>query len=65
MRILITGPMGYVGPSVIRQLRSRFPDAELIGFDSGYFAHNLTGTARLPESRLDRLHFGDIRDFPP
>src|SRR6187200_1687792 len=65
MRILITGPMGYVGPSVIRQLRGRFPDARLIGFDSGYFAHNLTGAARLPETLLDTLHFGDIRDFPP
>jgi nucleoside-diphosphate-sugar epimerase len=65
MRILITGPMGYVGPSVVRQLRGRFPDAELIGFDSGYFAHNLTGAARLPEALLDRLHFGDIRNFPP
>lgn len=65
MRILITGPMGYVGPSVIRQLRGRFPDAELIGFDSGYFAHNLTGATRLPEMLLNRLHFGDIRNFPP
>ncbi len=57
--------MGYVGPGVIRRLRARFPDAELIGFDSGYFAHNLTGTLRLPETLLDRLHFGDIRHFPP
>lgn len=65
MRILITGPMGYVGPSVIRQLRGRFSDAELIGFDSGYFAHNLTGAVLLPESLLDRLYFGDIRSFPP
>ena len=65
MRILITGPMGYVGPGVIRRLRERFPNAELIGFDSGYFAHNLTGAMRLPEALLDRLHFGDIRNFPP
>ena len=50
MRILITGPMGYVGPGVIRRLRARFPNAELIGFDSGYFAHNLTGAARLARS---------------
>ena len=50
---------------MIRQLRARCPHAELIGFDSGYFAHNLTGASRLPEASLDRLHFGDIRDFPP
>jgi nucleoside-diphosphate-sugar epimerase len=65
MRILITGPMGYVGPTLTRRLRASFPDAELIGFDNGYFAHNLTGASRLPEILLDRLHFGDIRDFPP
>lgn len=64
MRILITGPMGYVGPVVIRHLRARFPDAELIGFDTAFFAQNLTGTTRLPESLLDRVHFGDIREFP-
>jgi nucleoside-diphosphate-sugar epimerase len=65
VRILITGPMGYVGPGLTRHLRQSFPGAELIGFDSGFFAHNLTGAKRLPESVLDRIHFGDIRDFPP
>jgi nucleoside-diphosphate-sugar epimerase len=64
MRILITGSMGYVGPILTRHLRQRFPDAELIGFDSGFFAHNLTGAQRVPETLLDRMHFGDIRDFP-
>src|SRR5580704_17928672 len=65
MRIIITGPMGYVGPILTRHLRATLPDAELIGFDTGYFAHNLTGSSRLPETLLDRLHFGDIRNFPP
>jgi nucleoside-diphosphate-sugar epimerase len=64
-RVLITGPMGYVGPVVVRHLRNRFPHAELIGYDSGFFAHNLTGAGVLPETLLDRLHFGDIREFPP
>ena len=65
MRILITGSMGYVGPILTRHLRQKFPDAELIGFDTAFFAHNLTGATRLPESLLDRAHFGDIRNFPP
>src|SRR3984893_5073633 len=65
MRILITGSMGYVGPILTRHLRHRFPGAELIGFDSGFFAHNLTGARELPETLLDRMHFGDIRNFPP
>lgn len=64
MRILITGPMGYVGPVVIRHLRARFPESELIGFDTAFFAQNLTGAARLPESLLSKVYFGDIREFP-
>ncbi|GAA3995274.1 SDR family oxidoreductase [Hymenobacter fastidiosus] len=63
-RILITGNMGYVGPGVVRHLRRQFPGAELMGYDMGYFAHCLTGGQRLPESRLDRQLFGDVRHLP-
>ena len=62
MKILITGNMGYVGPCVVRQLRTSHPNATLIGFDTGYFAHCLTNAEVLPESRLDAQYFGDIRD---
>ena len=41
MKILIIGNLGYVGPSVIKQLRSSYPGAELIGFDMGLFNYNL------------------------
>ena len=61
MKILITGNMGYVGPLVVRQLRASFPDATLVGFDTGYFAHCLVGSDFLPECLLDRQHFGDLR----
>jgi nucleoside-diphosphate-sugar epimerase len=64
-RILLTGNMGYVGPGVVQQLRQAFPAAELIGYDLGFFAHCLTGAERLPESRLDRQEFGDVRQVPP
>jgi nucleoside-diphosphate-sugar epimerase len=63
-RILLTGNMGYVGPGVVQQLRQAFPTAELIGYDLGFFAHCLTGAERLPESRLDRQVFGDVRQVP-
>ncbi len=65
MRILIAGNMGYVGPAVVRQLRGKWPQAEIIGLDSGYFAHCLTAAERLPESELDAQMFGDVRDGPP
>lgn len=64
MRILITGNMGYVGPVLVRHLRARFPQSEIIGFDSGFFAHCLTNAASLPETSLDRQLFGDVRNAP-
>lgn len=64
MKILITGNMGYVGPGVVRHLRSAYPDARLIGVDTGFFAHCLTTTDGLPERRLDTQHFLDVRDLP-
>ena len=65
MKILITGNMGYIGPSVVERLRGAYPDATLIGLDMGYFAHCLTGTDIFPENRLDLQYFADIRKIPP
>jgi nucleoside-diphosphate-sugar epimerase len=65
MRILITGNCGYVGSTLVRHLRSAMPTAELIGYDTGLFAHCLTDAAVLPETYLTRQHYGDVRDFPP
>ena len=61
MRILITGNMGYIGPVLNRELRNHFPDAEVWGFDSGYFAHCLTNAildvpAHTKESTVTVLH---------
>lgn len=64
MKIIIVGNLGYIGPSVTDQFRSTFPNAELIGFDIGYFAHSLSNAARLPEVQLNQQVFGDIRMFP-
>jgi nucleoside-diphosphate-sugar epimerase len=64
MKIIIIGNLGYIGPCVTRQFRSSFPRAELIGFDIGYFAHNLSNAPHLPEAQLDQQVFGDIRKFP-
>lgn len=61
MKILITGNMGYIGPSVIDQLYSSYKDAELVGLDSGFFAHCLTGALTLPEVRLHKQIFCDVR----
>jgi nucleoside-diphosphate-sugar epimerase len=65
MKILVTGNLGYVGPAVTRHLRACYPDATLVGFDMGYFAHCLTNARVVPESHLDVQYFGDVRRLPP
>ncbi|WP_140986297.1 NAD-dependent epimerase/dehydratase family protein [Asticcacaulis tiandongensis] len=65
MNILILGNMGYVGPVLVRHLRSVHPKARLHGFDTAYFAHCLTGSPLLPESRLDTQFYGDVRSLSP
>lgn len=64
MKILITGNMGYVGPSVVQYLRESYPGAVLVGFDIGYFGSCVTGAEVLPECRVDVQYFGDMRWFP-
>ena len=61
MTILVTGNMGYVGPLVVRQLRSSYPDAAIVGLDIGYFAHCLATEDILPECRVDLQYFTDVR----
>jgi nucleoside-diphosphate-sugar epimerase len=64
VRILVTGNMGYVGSVVVTELRAARPDDVLIGLDTGYFAHCLTGTPALPERYLDCQYFADVREPP-
>lgn len=64
-RILITGNLGYIGPVVVRHLRSVMPEVTLIGFDSAFFAHCTSERAAVVERLLDMQVFGDIRDLPP
>ena len=64
MKILIVVNLGYIGPSVVNKLRDTYTDGELIGFDIGYFAHCLTNPDFLPEVKVDKQVYGDIRNFP-
>lgn len=43
MKIVITGNMGYIGPSVVQRLRNTRPGCSIYGIDTGFFAHCLTG----------------------
>lgn len=64
MKILITGNMGYVGPPLLQQFRVSRPDAVLVGIDTGYFAHCLTGCVVFPEDLLAVQYFADLRKLP-
>ncbi len=64
MKILVIGNMGYIGPGTVSQLRESYPNAELTGFDIGYFANRLTNTTLLPEVKLNNQVIGDVRKFP-
>jgi nucleoside-diphosphate-sugar epimerase len=64
MKILVTGNLGYVGSELTKTLRKTYPHAQLVGFDSGFFAKQLTNKFYSPEIYLDQQVFGDVRDFP-
>ncbi|MFT8674716.1 MAG: SDR family oxidoreductase [Acetobacter sp.] len=64
MHILVVGNMGYIGPVVVRHMRTRFPDARIVGYDSSLFGQSLTTRGPLPEVFLDAQYFGDVRDLP-
>lgn len=63
-KVLITGNMGYIGPSVVKQLRNSYPHIFIIGYDLGYFAGQLTGIKILPECNVDVQYYADVRSFP-
>jgi nucleoside-diphosphate-sugar epimerase len=61
---LITGPLGYVGPSVVSGLRKMFGEAtDLIGLDVGYFSKQRELEQQTPEEVLNRVIDLDIRDL--
>ncbi|HEX8279379.1 MAG TPA: SDR family oxidoreductase, partial [Segetibacter sp.] len=45
-------------------LRKKYPESEIVGFDSGFFASCVLDRNKFPESQIDKQYFGDVRDFP-
>jgi nucleoside-diphosphate-sugar epimerase len=62
-KILVTGNQGYVGPVLGRHLRRVFPQAQLIGFDTGFFALCATNAQIDPDRVYDAQWHGDVRDL--
>jgi nucleoside-diphosphate-sugar epimerase len=63
MKIFITGNMGYVGSVLTQFLKKKYPNIELVGYDTGFFSHSLTGIDFIPEQGMSVQYFGDIRDI--
>ena len=61
MKILVTGNTGYIGPVLGDKLKQSHDDITLIGYDTGFFAHCLTGVNVSPELNYDVQYYGDIR----
>ena len=53
MKILVTGNMGDIGPSVINQLYASYPDATLVRIDIGYLGNCITSSEMLPKCKVD------------
>ena len=49
---------------VVKHLRNSFPNATLIGFDTGFYANCLSNMAMFPECLVDMQYFADVRNFP-
>ena len=65
MKVFITGNMGYVGSVLTEVLNKYIPDVKLVGYDSGFFGHSLTGAEFIPEQKISMQFLGDIRDIKP
>ena len=61
MKILITGNLGYIGPSFVKEIRSSYPMAEIVGIDLGLFSHCITDANIIPEVNLDKQIYKDVR----
>jgi nucleoside-diphosphate-sugar epimerase len=64
MKILITGNLGYVGSELGKTLRKAYPQATIIGYDSGFFARQITNLLSSPDIYIDQQIYGDVRNFP-
>ena len=61
MRILVTGNTGYIGPVLIKYLRSRYIDHTYIGYDTGFFLRDFINKYDSQDRLYNVQHWGDLR----
>ena len=65
MKLFITGNLGYIGPVLVNTLNRIYSGLDILGFDSGFFAHSLSGAEFNVERGLNVQFYGDVRDIQP
>ena len=63
MKILITGNLGYLGPVIAKKIREDFPNAKLIGIDTGFYDQCITSYEYLANKYYDTQWYLDIRNI--
>lgn len=63
MKVLVSGNLGYVGSALTSYLTKSPTPFRVLGFDTGFFAHCLTGTNLSPEIGLEAQTYGDVREI--
>jgi len=64
MRVVVAGNMGYVGSVLTPYLAARHPDWTIDGIDTAWFGPDVVPGSPLPERRVRRQWFLDLRDLP-
>ena len=62
-KIIILGNLGYIGPVLVKHLRSLYKKIEIIGYDIGFFQGCLINPEYNYDRYLSQQIYGDIRFF--
>lgn len=60
-RILIVGNLGYIGPVLVKYIKSVDPCCKIIGLDTGYFSGCLVDPYAFFDNQLDEQIYVDVR----
>lgn len=63
MKILVTGNTGYIGPVLIKYLKTKYSEYTYYGYDTGFFLRDLINKYDNQDRLYDTQHWGDLRGF--
>lgn len=63
LRILIVGNLGYIGPVLVKHLKTMDPNCYLIGLDTAYFSGCLIDPFVSFDHQIDEQFYADVRSI--